>query len=98
MFINNVFFQKEMHIKTCMKGLHIKNSIDKYLVGVTSPPPSKHSHSKVEGRFIYYCRVVNNYLKLGGQVVMPDAAAAASALLFRQTWVGNCLFCPPTHH
>ena len=51
-----------------------------------------------EGRFIYYRRVVNNYLKLGGQVVMPDAAAAASALLFRQTWVGNRLFCPPTHH
>ena len=43
-------------------------------------------------------RGVSSYLKLGGQVVMwPATAAARRRLLFYQNLVGNCPPCP-SHH
>merc|ERR550534_1584965 len=45
-------------------------------------------------------RGVSGYLKLGGQVVMWRATAAApppgGAFYFAKNWVGNCPPCPPT--
>ena len=62
-----------------------KNPIDKYLVGVTSRfLQNTHINGNLllhEGRFIYFRRGVNNYLKMGGQMVIRDAAPPHSCRL-----------------